>query len=175
MGHTKNMCWKKSKDTKPHTTTNNYLEMLMDDDVTTFEQLNRLCGSKHDIFSGVQMRRRRLIVEVQQLETNAVDDMITRSRPTESLKEGSIGSKILTLFIKNKISLSLMETILSIPSELEYLESLVKVTKKKRDENIKITNVIGVERMPTICRICINKSHCSKTLHMLMEINNNLV
>jgi hypothetical protein len=58
MGHTKNMCWKKNKDTKPHTTTNNYLEMLMDDDVTTFEQLSRLCGSKHDIFSGVQMRRR---------------------------------------------------------------------------------------------------------------------
>jgi hypothetical protein len=38
--------------------------MLMDDDATTFEQLNKLCGSKHDIFFGVQMPRRRLIVEV---------------------------------------------------------------------------------------------------------------
>ncbi len=43
----------------------------------------------------LKMPRRRLLVEVQQLETDAVDDMITRSRLVESLKEGSIGSKIL--------------------------------------------------------------------------------
>jgi hypothetical protein len=70
--------------------------------------------------------------------------MITRSRPIENLKEGSTKSKISTHFIKGKISLSLMETILSIHSELEYLESLVKLTRKKRDDNIKTTNVIGV-------------------------------
>ncbi len=60
--------------------------------------------------------------------------MITRSRPIENLKEGSTKSKISTRFIKGKISLSLMETILSIHSELEYLESLVKLTRKKRDD-----------------------------------------
>jgi hypothetical protein len=123
----------------------------------------------------LKMPRRRLLVEVQQLETDAVDDMITRSRLVESLKEGSIGSKIFTHFIKGKISLLPMETILSIPSELEYVESLVKLARNKHDKNIIITNVIGVERMPTIYRICINKSHCSKTLHLLVEINNNLV
>ncbi len=37
MGHAEDMCWKKNKDTKPHVTTNNYLEMLMDDETTTFE------------------------------------------------------------------------------------------------------------------------------------------
>jgi hypothetical protein len=51
----------------------------------------------------------------------------------------------------------------------------VKLARNKHDKNIIITNVIGVEGMPTIYRICINKSHCSKTLHLLVEINNNLV
>jgi hypothetical protein len=51
MGHIEDMCWKKSKDAKPHATTNNYLKMLMDDEATTFEKFNKLCGSKHDIFS----------------------------------------------------------------------------------------------------------------------------
>jgi len=46
----------------------------------------------------------------------------------------------LTHVIKGKISLFLTKTILSISDELEYLESLVKLTKKKRDENVKITN-----------------------------------
>jgi hypothetical protein len=101
--------------------------------------------------------------------------MITRSRPVESLKGGSTRSKNFTHFIKNKISLSPMETILSIPSELEYLESLMKLVRKKCDENIITTNVIRVEGMSIICRIYIKKSHYGKTLHLLMDINNNLV
>jgi hypothetical protein len=36
MRHTKNRCWKKGKDFKTHATINNYLEMLMDDEATTF-------------------------------------------------------------------------------------------------------------------------------------------
>lgn len=96
-------------------------------------------------------------------------------RLVESLKEGSTRSKILTHFIKGKISLSSIETIISIPSQLEYLESSMKLTRKKHDENTIIANVIGVEGVPTICRICITKSHHNKTLHLLVEINNNLV
>jgi hypothetical protein len=38
-------------------------------------------------------------------------------------------SKIISHFIKGKISMSPMETILIIPSKLEYLEGLVKVLK----------------------------------------------
>jgi hypothetical protein len=79
----------------------------------------------------------------------------------ESLKEGSTTSKKFTHFIKGKISLLPMETIFfSIPSELEYLESLVKLARRKCDENTKIANVIRVEGVPSICRIYINKSHC---------------
>jgi hypothetical protein len=44
-----------------------------------------------------------------------------------AMKEGSSQSKILTHFIKGKISLSSMETILSIIGKLEYLESLMKL------------------------------------------------
>jgi hypothetical protein len=42
MGHTKNKCWKKGKETKSHSTTINYLEVLVDDELATLEQLNRL-------------------------------------------------------------------------------------------------------------------------------------
>jgi len=41
----------------------------------------------------------------------------------------SVRSKILAHFIKRKISLSLMETILMIPRELEHLESLVRLAR----------------------------------------------
>ncbi len=45
-------------------------------------------------------------------------------------------SKIFTHFFKGKFSLFPMETILYIPGKLEYLESLVKLTWKKRDESL---------------------------------------
>jgi hypothetical protein len=77
MGHIENKCWKKGKDTKPHAIANNYLEVLMDDEAATLEQLNRLCGSKHDICFGAQMPRRRLPMEMQQLEANAMEGRIT--------------------------------------------------------------------------------------------------
>ncbi len=60
--------------------------------------------------------------------------------PTDATVEGArvnrenfIRSKILSHFIKGKISLTTMETILMIPRELEHLESLVKVARKKKD------------------------------------------
>jgi hypothetical protein len=49
--------------------------------------------------------------------------------------EASIKSKILSHFIKGKISLTPMETILIILGELEYLEGLVKLTRRKDVES----------------------------------------
>ncbi len=43
--------------------------------------------------------------------------------------------KILTHFIKGKISLSLMEIIVTIPKELKSLNMLVKLAKKKKEWN----------------------------------------
>jgi len=68
-----------------------------------------------------------------------------------------------------------METIMSILGELEYLKSLVKLALKKKDDSLKSSNLIKLEKMPTIHKICINKSHWNQTLHMLVEVNNHLV
>ncbi len=47
-------------------------------------------------------------------------------------RDASVRSKILSHFIKGKIPLSPMETILMIPGELEHLESLVKLARRKK-------------------------------------------
>jgi hypothetical protein len=52
-------------------------------------------------------------------------------------QETSVRSKILSHFIKGKISLSPMETVLMILGELEHLESLVKLARKKKDAKAK--------------------------------------
>lgn len=86
-----------------------------------------------------------------------------------------VRSKILNHFIKGKISLSLMETILAILGELKSLKSLVKVARKKHNEGLKIINLIKVKRSYVVWKININKSHHSKTLHLFVEISNNLI
>lgn len=69
MGHVEDRC-KHQKDRKTLFTSNNYLEVLVDDDEVTFEHLNRLCGTKHDIFSEVRIPRRRLPVETHDVEVD---------------------------------------------------------------------------------------------------------
>jgi hypothetical protein len=59
--------------------------VLVDDEITAPEQLNKLCGTKHDIFSKAHMPRRKLPVEIQQPEMDAVDGRATKSRHVEIL------------------------------------------------------------------------------------------
>jgi hypothetical protein len=49
-------------------------------------------------------------------------------------KESIVKSKIMTHFIKSKISLTPMETILAILGKLEYLERLVKLARRRKNE-----------------------------------------
>jgi len=121
------------------------------------------------------MPRRKLPIKMQQHEMDVVDGRATKSGLVDNFIKGSSRSKIIIRLIKGKISLSPMKTIFSIIRELEYLESLVKLAKKKHNDNIKFANVIGVGGTPTIRRICINKNHHSKILHLLIKINNNLI
>jgi predicted aspartyl protease len=65
-----------------------------------------------------------------------------------------------------------METILLILGELEHLESLVKLARRRRDSEVNENQVLMVSAVPTLRRICINKIHRSKTLHLFVEINN---
>lgn len=60
MGHTKDICWKCGKNGKMLIVVINYLKVLVDHEETTLEQLNKLCGIKHDIFMGAKIPRRGL-------------------------------------------------------------------------------------------------------------------
>ncbi len=90
-------------------------------------------------------------------------------------REISLISKILSQFIKGKISFSPMETILMILGELEHLESLVRLARQKKDSKAMDNQVSMVFAVLTFRKICINKTHQSKTLHLLVEINNYVV
>jgi len=119
------------------------------------------------------MPRRRVPVDVTQggvMPTpEAVGDGVSASRDT------LVRSKILAHFVKGKVSLSPMATILMIPGELEHLESLVKLARRKRDSEATENPVSVVSAIPAPRNICIDKTHRSKTLHRLVEINNYVV
>jgi hypothetical protein len=68
-----------------------------------------------------------------------------------------------------------METILMIPGELEHLESLVKLARRKRDFEATENQISTVSAIPSLRKICINKTHESKILHLLVEISNYIV
>jgi hypothetical protein len=83
----------------------------------------------------------------------------------------TVKSKILSHFIKGKISLSPMETVLMIPGKLEHLENLMKLARRRKDAETVTDQVSIVSPVPAIRRICVNKTNRSKTLHLLVEIN----
>jgi predicted aspartyl protease len=68
-----------------------------------------------------------------------------------------------------------METIMMISGELEHLESLVRLARRKKDSEAIENQVSMVSAVPTLRKICINKTYRSKTLHLLVEINNYVV
>ncbi len=119
------------------------------------------------------MPKRRVPVDVapgRAVSTpEAVGDGVGASRDT------SVRSKILVHFIKGKVSLSPMETILMILGELEHLESLVKMARRKRDSEATENQMLVVSVVLALRKICINKTHRSKTLHLLVEINNYVI
>jgi hypothetical protein len=57
-------------------------------------------------------------------------------------KEALVRFKTLSHFIKGKISFSPMETILMILRELEHLESLVKLARRKRNSKKQTTKYL---------------------------------
>ncbi|CAK9192271.1 unnamed protein product, partial [Sphagnum troendelagicum] len=53
--------------------------------------------------------------------------------------------------------------------------SLVKLARRRRDSETNENLVSMVSAVPALRRVCINKSHRSKTLHLLVEVNNYIV
>jgi hypothetical protein len=165
-------CWKKPKDGKSHSGAANFLEVLLNDEEATMQQLNKLCGNEN-IFSYTRVPRRRMPAEVAPAGT--VPSPEAAGEGTGVNRENSVRSKILSHFIKGKISLTPMETILMIPGELEHLENLVKVARRKKDAKAANNQVSMVSAVLTLRQICINKTHRSKTLHLSVEVNRYLV
>ncbi len=172
LGHSEDRCWKKPKDEKSPSGAANYLEVLINDEEAILRQLNKFCGSEN-IFSHTRVPSRRVPVEV---ETGG--EVLTPQTVGDGLGAGrdvAVRSKILSHFIKGKVSLSPMETILLVPGELEHLESLVKLARRRRDSETNESPVSMVSAVPALRGVCINKSHRSKTLHLLVEVNNYVV
>jgi len=86
-------------------------------------------------------------------------------------REVPVKSKILSHFIKGKIDLSPMEIVLMIPGELEHLESLVKLARRKRDSETTENQVSVVSATPSLRKIYVSKTHRSKTLHLPVKIS----
>ncbi len=121
----------------------------------------------------MQVPRRRMPIKVA--PNGIVQNFGTTGKTTKINRETLVRSKILSHFIKGKISLSLMETILKIPRKLKHLESLMKLAKCKRNSEIMDNQVSMILASSAIKQICINKTRKNKTLHLLVEINNYVV
>jgi len=145
---------------------------LLNDEAATAQQLDRLCENEN-VFSYTRLPRRRLPVELPPAGVGPSTEVAEIG--TIPNQENSIRSKILSHFIKGKISLTPMETVMMIPGELEQLENLVKVARRKKDAELESTQVSMVSLVPTLRRICVSKTHTRKTLHLSVEINNCLI
>jgi predicted aspartyl protease len=168
LGHFKEKCWKKTKDGKSISRAGNFLEVMLDDEVATEQRLKRLCGDEN-AFSYTQVPRRRTPVDVT---PGGIAPVPEAGREGAGLnREVPIKSKILSHFIKGKIALSPMETVLMIPGELEHLENLVKLARRKRDAETTENQVSVVFASPSLRKICVSKTHRSKTLHLPVEIS----
>jgi len=172
LGHSEDRCWKKPKDGGSHSGAANFVEVLLNDEEALLQQLNRLCGNEK-VFSYTRVPRRRMLVEVA--PTGNVPSPEVQGEGTGMSQETTVKSKILSHFIKGKISLSPMETVLMILGELEHLESLVKLARRKKDAKTVNDQVSVVSSVPKIRRICVNRTNRSKTLHLPVEINGYVV
>ncbi len=85
-------------------------------------------------------------------------------------------SKILTHFLKGKISFTPFETIIIVLGEFKYFEVLVKLARKHKGEEIQqVTHIVVILVIPTIKWVNINKNHKGKTLHLTIEVHNGLI
>jgi hypothetical protein len=141
---------------------------MLDDEEATLHHLNELCGGEN-LFSYTRVPRRRMPVEATPAALGLIPDHAIEGPGAN--REEFVMSKILSHFVKGKISLTPMETVMMIPGELEHLENLVKVVRKKKDAEAANTQVSMVSVVPTLRRLCISKTHKSKTLHLTVEVN----
>jgi len=172
LGHSEDKCWKKPKDGKSTARAANFLKVLFDDGTTIEQQFNELCGNEI-LFSYTRVPRRRTLIDVAPRGVAPIPE--AKREGVGANRDAFVRSKILSHFIKGKIPLSPMETILMILGELEHLESLVKLARRRRDSETTENQVSVVSALPSLRKIYVNKTHRSKTLHLPVEISNCIV
>jgi len=64
---------------------------------------------------------------------------------------------------------------MKVPKELEYLEGLVKLVKRKKDEEIGMNQVAPINNTPVVKRIFVNKTCRRIIMHLLVEVNNGVI
>ncbi len=62
-----------------------------------------------------------------------------------------------------------------VPGELKYLEGLVKLDRKRKDEKAGRNQVATVNNTLAIRRIFVNKNYRGKTVHLPVKINNGMI
>jgi hypothetical protein len=82
--------------------------MLLNDEETTLQQLNKLCGNE-SILSYTRVPRRRMPVEMALTGTGPSSEAARED--TGMNRENFVRSKILSHFIKGKVSMTPMETV----------------------------------------------------------------
>jgi len=171
MGHSKDRCWKK-KDIKPSNSTTNYLEVLVNNEEATLNELNKICGANHQLTSGNKIPKKKLPVQVNEAEgvVEQVEGIDARNRTKEAVPNSNARSKILLHFMKGPISLTPVETIMTTLGQLEYLEGLVKLARRRKDEKVGRNQVVIINNAPVVRRISTNTNYKGKTMHLLMEI-----
>jgi hypothetical protein len=115
---------------------NQLLEVLINDEKATLTKLYKLCGVKNNVFSRTRVpscQNPIVYPEINKNEEDLVEDGVGAQSRIGEITD-TTESKIFTHFLKSKISFIVLETILNVPSELEYLEGLVKLAIKHKDE-----------------------------------------
>jgi hypothetical protein len=119
LGHFEERRWKKPKDGKSHCRATNFLEVLFNDEEATIQQLNKFYENE-TLFSYTQMPKRRMLANIA---PGGVVLTFEATRDGSGINQDTvIKSKILSHFMKGKISLSPMEIILMIPKNLNTLK-----------------------------------------------------
>jgi hypothetical protein len=135
--------------------------VLVNDEEATLIELNKICGANHHLSIGNKIPKRRLLMQVNEIEGIAkqVEGIEAGDKTKEEVSNSRARSKILLNFMKGRISLTPMETIMKVVGELEYLEGLVKLTRTKKDEETGRNQVTIINNTLTIRRISMNKTY----------------
>jgi hypothetical protein len=133
--------------------------VLINDEEATLAELNMICGANHHLSSGNKIPKRRLPMQVNEIEGIAEQAKGTYAinKTREVVPDFGARSKILLHFMKGQISLTPMETVMKILGKLEYFERFIKLARKRKDEETSRNQVAIVNNTLAIKRIFVIK------------------